>query len=179
MYKKGKIFIVNGCITDYNVDSIVVSAFEDLKLTNERLEQIICEKGGEYILQIAKKLGKNPQVGKPNSVYLINGKKNFGKNIIFCVPFEHYSGVGLYSTERYHIPKTIKNVLELAKKYNLKSIAFSPLGTYFGASLEGSVKVMTKAFNEHLKGETSVNKISLVLFYRDAYKRTLQYLKQK
>lgn len=66
--------------------------------------------------------------------------------------------------------KTMQRVLGLAEEKSIKRIAFPPMGTgFYGISLEVSSKVMLRAIQNHLAGETNLSEVLICVMDKREY----------
>ncbi len=189
---KGIIELVEGSITRYNADAIVVPANPDLDFAGMGVQGFVARDGGIVIFDEASKVanryakehgsvkihdmrGKVPLY----SAHLTTGGRLPAKHVIHSVALDYDPKSGLYCN-RDVIAKSTRNVLELGKKHNLKSIGFPALGAgVYDVPLEEAVEAMTSEFEKHLTGTTSLERLGIVLFGQDSYLEGSSYLRAK
>lgn len=102
----------------------------------------------------------------PASVYLTDVKEQiqYVMYIIHAVTTGHGRGHGRSYPKRNIIADCTKNALDLANKTGLESAGFPLLGSsYDNIPLDEIIETMGKEFVQHLQGETSINRVGLVL----------------
>ena len=179
---KGIIELVEGSITRYIADAIVVPANPDLDFAGMGIQAFVAKEGGIEIFDEASKVadryakshgsvkihdmrGKVPLY----SAHLTTGGRLPTKHVIHSVALDYDPKSGLYC-DKDVIAKSTKNVLELGREHGLKSIGFPALGTgLYDVPLEEAVEAMTSEFEKHLAGTTSLERLGLVLFGKDSY----------
>lgn len=68
------------------------------------------------------------------------------------------------------VRESTKTALRLANQNDFDSVGFPALGTgLYSVPLEVSVQSMVKPIKEHLQGQTSLQRVSLILYGREAY----------
>lgn len=182
--------IHNGSITKYDGDAIVIPANPDLDYTGMGAQNIVARDGGSEIfreaLEVADKYAKrygysdiNGLQGKVPlfSAHMTNAGRLAVKKVVHSVAFDYDEEKGLYC-DKDIISESTRNVLELGKKNKLNSIGFTPLGTLHGVTLEDSVETMTKEFENHLIGDTSLQQLDIVLFGKYPYLKACSHLKE-
>ena len=189
---KGIIELVEGSITRYNADAIVVPANPDLDFAGMGVQGSVARDGGIEIFEEASKVAdryaKNHGSVKIHdmrgkvplySAHLTTGGRLPTKHVIHSVALDYDPKSGLYC-DRDVIAKSTKKVLELGREHGLKSIGFPALGTgLYDVSLEEAVEAMTSEFEKHLAGTTSLERLGLVLFGKDSYLEGSSYLRAK
>lgn len=181
---KGKVELAQGSITRYQADALVCPANGDLEMVAfpGGVQYAFLADGGPEIFKEAQKVGAkyclsngaNDNVGMvPEfSAHLTGAGKLAAKHVIHSVAvgLEEKKG-GLYCNGEV-IGISTRNVLDLAKKHNLKSVGFPAFGTgLYGVPLDEAVESMAKEFKSHLQDSTSVEKIGLVLYSPAQYAR--------
>jgi O-acetyl-ADP-ribose deacetylase len=189
---KGIIELVEGSITKYNADAIVIPANPDLDFAGMGVQGFVARDGGFEIFdeasKVADRYAKNHGSVKIHdkrgkvplySAHLTTGGRLPAKHVIHSVALDYDSKSGLYCN-RDVIAKSTRNVLELGRENGLKSIGFPGLGTgLYDVPLEEAVEAMTSEFERHLAGTTSLKKLGLVLFGIDPYLEGSSYLRAK
>jgi len=164
--------ILQGDLTEMDVDAIVNAANNDLIL-GAGVAGAIHRKGGESIQRECNEIGSIP-VGY---AAMTGGGKLKARHVIHAASM----GLGGVRTTAKTLRTSTAHSLHLASERKLKTIAFPAVGT--GVSgfpmKECAVIMLTEAW-EHLKGETSLEKIYFVLFdaeARDVFQSTWDKLK--
>ncbi|HLE26082.1 MAG TPA: macro domain-containing protein [Thermodesulfobacteriota bacterium] len=167
---KDKIIIMQGDITDIEVDAIVNAANTRL-LLGSGVAGAIRRKGGDSIQRECDKIGSIPLgqaavtgAGKLNAKYVIHAA---GMHIGGNVTEEALTG-------------STKNSLLRADEKGVKTIAFPAVGTGVGGfSINRCAQVMIDIVVEYLKNEkTVIEKVYFVLFDMEAYKAFNDYLRK-
>jgi len=189
---KGKIEIVEGSITEYNTDAIVVSANPDLDFAGIGVQAFVARDGGIEIFDEASRVankyaqehgevdihgtrGKVPLY----SAHLTTGGRLPAKHVIHSVALDYDSESGLYCNKDV-IAQSTRNVLKLGREHGLTSIGFPALGTgSYQVPLEEAVEAMIGEFEKHFVGTTSLERLGIVLFGRDSYLKGSSYLRAK
>jgi O-acetyl-ADP-ribose deacetylase (regulator of RNase III) len=151
-----RVFIQQGDITDMDADAIVNAANNDLVL-GAGVAGAIARKGGESIQSECDKIGSIPigyaaitGAGKLKTRYVI-----------------HAASMGLSGerTTAKSLRTSTAHSLRLAAERKLKSIAFPAIGTGIsGFPLDQCAQIMLAEIAQHLKGETSLEKVYFVLY---------------
>ncbi|GEM_PF-4594531 len=189
---KGIIEVVEGSITRYDADAIVVLANPDLEFAGMGVQSFVARDGGIEIFEEASKVADeyvkshgsvkiHDMQGKVplHSAHLTTGGRLPAKHVIHSVALGYDPKSGLYCNKDI-IAGSTRNVLELGREHKLKSIGFPALGTgLYAVPLEEAVEVMTPEFEKHLREKTSLKRLGLVLFGRDSYLLGSSYLRVK
>jgi O-acetyl-ADP-ribose deacetylase len=150
-----KIVIQQGDLTDMDTDAIVNAANNDLKL-GAGVAGAIRRKGGEEIQRECDAIGSIP-VGY---AAITGGGKLKARHVIHAASMQ----LGGRTTAA-NLHTSVAHSLRIASERGLKSIAFPAVGTGIaGFSMEECATILLHEAAEHLKGETSLEKIYVVLF---------------
>lgn len=155
-----KIKIMEGDITEMEVDAIVNAANNDLKL-GAGVAGAIRKKGGPSIQEECDQIGTINVGGAA-----ITGAGNLkAKHVIHAASMS----LGGKTTEP-NLRSSVKESLRLAKENNLRSIAFPAIGTgVAGFPLDRCAEVMIEEAKAHLVAGSSLEEVCFVLFGEDAY----------
>ena len=150
-----KIVIQQGDLTEMDTDAIVNAANNDLKL-GAGVAGAIRRKGGEEIQRECDEIGSIP-VGY---AAITGGGKLKARHVIHAASMQ----LGGRTTAA-NLRTSVAHSLRIASERGLKSIAFPAVGTGIaGFSMEECATILLHEAAEHLKGETSLEKIYVVLF---------------
>lgn len=172
-FLSNRILILQGDLTEMEVDAIVNAANNDLIL-GAGVAGAIARKGGEQIQEECNKIGSIP-VGYA----AITGGGNLKARYVI-----HAASMGLggIRTTAKTLRTSTAHSLRLAAERNLKSIAFPAVGTgVSGFSMEECAQIMLAEAAQHLQGKTSIEKIYFVLFdakARDVFQSTWEKLQR-
>ena len=156
----GKIFLRQGDITSMNVEAIVNAANTDLKL-GAGVAGAIRAKGGPAIQEECDKIGP---IGLGEAAITTGG--NLKARYVIHAASMQLGG----RTSEGSLRNSITKSLAIANEKGLKSIAFPAIGTgVAGFPMGECARVMIEEIAGHLKSQTSLEKIYIVLFDRDAY----------
>jgi O-acetyl-ADP-ribose deacetylase len=165
-----KIVIQQGDLTDMDTDAIVNAANNDLHL-GAGVAGAIRRKGGEEIQRECDAIGSIP-VGY---VAITGGGKLKARHVIHAASMQLGGG-----TTAANLRTSVAHSLRIAAERGLKTIAFPAVGTGIaGFPLDECATIMLQEAAQHLKGETSLEKIYFVLFDDRAcevFKRALNRL---
>jgi len=155
-----KLFLRQGDITNMNVDAIVNAANTDLKL-GAGVAGAIRTKGGPAIQEECDKIGP---VELGDAVMTTGGELKASYVI-------HAASMRLGGrTSEVSLRNSVSKSLAIANDKGLKSIAFPAIGTGFaGFPMDECARIMIEEIAKHLESQTSLEKIFIVLFDRDAY----------
>lgn len=189
---KGIIELVEGSITGYNADAIVVPANPDLGFVDMGVQRFVARDGGIEIFDEASRVadryakehgsvkihdmrGKVPLY----SAHLTTGGRLPAKHVIHSVALAPIDEARDYCDKEI-ISKSTRNALELGREHKLKSIGFVALGTgFYDVPIKVAVEAMTAEFEKHLAGTTSLERLGIVLFGRDSYLQGSSSLRAK
>jgi len=169
-----RIVIEQGDVTEMETDAIVNAANNDL-LLGAGVAGAIARKGGESIQKECNEIGSIP-VGY---AAITGGGKLKARYVIHAASM----GLGGVRTTAKSLRTSTAHSLRLAADRKLKSIAFPALGTgVSGFPVEDCAQIMLSEAAEHLKSNTSLEKVYFVLFderTRDAFQRNWDKLKRE
>jgi O-acetyl-ADP-ribose deacetylase (regulator of RNase III) len=150
-----KIELLQGDLTEMAVDAIVNAANNDLQLGGG-VAGAIRRKGGEAIQRECNEVGSIPLGGAA-----ITGGGNLkAKYVIHAASMK----LGGMTTAR-NLRISTAHSLRIAAEKNLKTIAFPAVGTGIaGFPMRECAEIMLDEVVKHLKGPTSLEKVSFVLF---------------
>jgi O-acetyl-ADP-ribose deacetylase (regulator of RNase III) len=153
--------LMQGDITEVVADAIVNAANERLWMGGG-VAGAIKRKGGQIIEDEAVKLGPIP-IGE--AVVTSAGELN-ARFVI------HAAGMGIdLITDGDKIRDATQNSLRRADELELGSIAFPSIGTGVGGfPIHEAADIMLRTTIEHIKGDTSLEKVIFVLYGDDAFK---------
>jgi O-acetyl-ADP-ribose deacetylase (regulator of RNase III) len=150
-----KIVIQQGDLTDMDTDAIVNAANNDLHL-GAGVAGAIRRKGGEEIQRECDAIGSIP-VGY---AAITGGGKLAARHVIHAASMQ----LGRKTTAA-NLRTSVAHSLRIAAERGLKTIAFPAVGTGIaGFPLDECAAIMLQEAAQHLKGETSLEKIYFVLF---------------
>lgn len=169
-----RVQILQGDLTEMDVDAIVNAANNDLIL-GAGVAGAICRKGGESIQRECDEIGSIP-VGY---AAMTGGGNLKARHVIHAASM----GLGGVRTTAKSLRTSTAHSLRLANEHHLKSIAFPAVGTgVSGFPMRECAEIMLTEAVQHLKGETSIETISFVLFdaaSRDVFQAAWEKLKQE
>lgn len=150
-----KIELLQGDLTEMDVDAIVNAANNDLKLGGG-VAGAIRRKGGDSIQQECDAIGTIPIGGAA----LTSGGKLRARHIIHAASMQ-LGG----ATTAHALRSSTAHSLRIAAENGLRSIAFPAVGTGIaGFPVSECARIMLREAAEHMKSETSLEKIYFVLF---------------
>jgi O-acetyl-ADP-ribose deacetylase (regulator of RNase III) len=155
MNKSEKIVLLQGDLTEMDVDAIVNAANNDLQLGGG-VAGAIRKKGGEAIQRECDAIGSIPIGGAA----ITTGGKLRARFVIHAASMQ----LGGVTTVRA-LRSSTAHALQIASERGLRSIAFPAVGTGIaGFPIPECAQVMLREMVEHLKKPTSLEKIYFVLF---------------
>jgi len=150
-----KIILLQGDLTELDVDAIVNAANNDLQLGGG-VAGAIRRKGGETIQQECDAIGSIPVGGAA----ITTGGKLRASFVIHAASMQ----LGGATTARA-LRSSTAHALRIASERGLRSIAFPAVGTGIaGFPIPECARIMLREVAEHLKKPTSLEKIQIVLF---------------
>jgi len=150
-----KIVLMQGDLTEMNVDAIVNAANNDLQLGGG-VAGAIRRKGGEAIQRECDAIGSIPIGGAA----ITSGGKLRARFVIHAASMQ----LGGETTARALRTSTAHS-LRIAAEWKLRSIAFPAVGTGIaGFPLSECAQIMLREVAGNLKGPTSLEKVHFVLF---------------
>ncbi|HEY6418879.1 MAG TPA: macro domain-containing protein [Candidatus Binataceae bacterium] len=152
---RAKVKLRQGDLTDAQVDAIVNAANDDLQL-GAGVAGAIRRKGGPEIQAECDRIGKIPL----GEAAITGGGKLKARHVIHAASMR----LGERASEE-HLRASTRNSLKRAAERGLKSIAFPAIGTGFaGFPIDRCAQVMLEEIRAHLRGQTSVERVEVVLF---------------
>ena len=153
--------IIQGDITDADVDAVVNAANNDLQL-GAGVAGAIRRKGGPAIQQECDQIGSI----KVGGAAITGGGNLKAKYVIHAASMQ----LGGRTTEK-NLESSTRESLRRADEKRLKSIAFPAIGTgVAGFDTRRCAEVMLRIASEHLKGKTSLERVVFVLYDEPARK---------
>lgn len=150
-----KIVLLQGDLTEMDVDAIVNAANNDLQLGGG-VAGAIRRKGGEAIQRECDTIGSIPVGGAA----ITTGGKLRARFVIHAASMQ----LGGETTARA-LRSSTAHALRIAAERGLRSIAFPAVGTGIaGFPVPDCARIMLREAAEHLKKPTSLEKICFVLF---------------
>lgn len=161
-YKNTKINIIQGYITEIDMDAIVNAANNTL-LGGGGVDGAIHRKGGRIILEQCKKIG-----GCPTGEARITTGGNLPSRYVIHTVGPIYEG---RDRDREMLYNAYYNSLKLAGEYELKTVAFPSISTgAYGYPIVEAVEVATEAVFDYLDEYDDIEEITFVLFSDDNYR---------
>lgn len=177
-----EIELVQGSITKYPADVLVCPANGDLEMVafQGNVQNAFLVEGGEKIFKEASKVGAkyfldNPEMKQLGmvpefSAHLTTAGKLPAKYVIHSVAVGYDHKINTLYCNRDVLAKSTRNALNLAREHNLTSIGFPALGTgLYNVPLEDAVDSMSDEFSRHLKEDTSIKRIGLIIYSPSQY----------
>lgn len=162
-YRNTRIKLIEGDITTMAVDAIVNAANNTL-LGGGGVDGAIHRAGGPIILEQCKKIG-----GCPTGEARITTAGNMPSKYVIHTVGPVYKGGN--KNEAKLLYNSYYNSMKLAKKYNLKTIAFPSISTgAYGYPKDEACQIAINAVLEFLDREGGLEEVYFVLFSRDDYK---------
>jgi O-acetyl-ADP-ribose deacetylase (regulator of RNase III) len=150
-----KIVLLQGDLTEMDVDAVVNAANNDLQLGGG-VAGAIRRKGGEAIQRECDAIGSIPVGGAA----ITTGGKLRARFVIHAASMQ----LGGETTARA-LRSSTAHALRIAAERGLRSIAFPAVGTGIaGFAIPECARIMLREVVEHLKKSTSLEKIHFVLF---------------
>lgn len=150
-----KIIMMQGDLTEMDVDAIVNAANNDLQLGGGVAGAIRC-KGGPEIQRECDAIGSIPVGGAA----ITSGGKLKARHVIHAASMSLGS-----STTSQGLRASTAHSLRIAAQNHLKTIAFPAVGTGIaGFPMRECAEIMLAGALKHLQGATSLEKIYFVLF---------------
>jgi len=152
---RSKIVLRRGDLTEADTDAIVNAANDDLQLGGG-VAGAIRRKGGPEIQAECDRIGRI-QLGE---AAITTGGKLKARFVVHAASM-HLGG----RTSENNLRLSTRNSLRRAAEEKLKSIAFPAIGTGIaGFPMDRCAEVMLEEIRDHLKGQTSLEKVEMVLF---------------
>ncbi|HKQ85427.1 MAG TPA: macro domain-containing protein [Candidatus Acidoferrales bacterium] len=154
-----RIEILQGDLTEMDVDAVVNAANNDLKLGGG-VAGAISRKGGPAIQKECDAIGTIPLGGAA----ITAGGELKARHVIHAASME-LGG----RTTALTLRSSTAHALRIAAQNELKTIAFPAVGTGIAAfPMKECAEIMLNEAKRHLEGKTSVQKIYFVLFDEQA-----------
>jgi len=161
MSNSPEIVIVQGDLTEMEVDAIVNAANNDLQLGGG-VAGAIRRKGGDEIQRECDAIGSIPLGGAA----ITSGGHLKARHVIHAASME-LGG----RTSAADLRSSTAHSLRIASEHNLETIAFPAVGTGIARfPMRECAQIMISEAMKHLKGDTSLKKIFFVLFDADSLK---------
>jgi O-acetyl-ADP-ribose deacetylase len=161
MSNSPEIVIVQGDLTEMDVDAIVNAANNDLQLGGG-VAGAIRRKGGDEIQRECDAIGSIPLGGAA----ITSGGHLKARHVIHAASME-LGG----RTSAADLRSSTAHSLRIASEHNLETIAFPAVGTGIARfPMRECAQIMISEAMKHLKGDTSLKKIFFVLFDADSLK---------
>ncbi len=152
--------LVQGDITDMEVDAIVNAANEHLQL-GEGVAGAIRRKGGASIQEECNRIGSTP-VG---TAVMTGAGHLKARQVIHAVGPRMGEG-----DEDRKLASAVRAALALADRRGMKSIALPALSTgIFGFPMERAARIMLTEIHRYLQGGTKLDRVLVVLWGDDAF----------
>jgi len=166
-----RIEVLQGDLTEIDTDAIVNAANNDLQLGGG-VAGAIRRKGGPKIQAECNEIGTIPIGGAA----ITTGGDLKARYVIHAASME-LGG----RTDALSLRSSTAHTLRIAAQKKLKTIAFPAVGTGIaGFPMRECAEIMLSEVAKHLKGPTSLEKVSFVLFDKDAlraFQRALDEMK--
>src|ERR1700719_4530922 len=154
-----RIQIIEGDLTEMDVDAIVNAANNDLQLGGG-VAGAIRRKGGPEIQKECDEIGQVPVGGAA----ITTGGKLKARYVVHAASMQ----VG-GKTSAHSLRSSTAHSLRIAAQKGLKTIAFPAVGTGIaGFPLRECAEIMLREVGKHFEGPTSLEKVYFVLFSADA-----------
>ncbi len=181
MVQNVKIFLVQGDITEQDVD-VVVNAANPMLLGGGGVDGAIHRKGGPRILDECRRIRSEEwPAGLPTGEAVITtGGELTARYVIHTVGPVWRGG---NEREPELLAKAYRNSLRLAVKRGLKTVAFPSISTgAYGYPIEPASRIALSTTREFLLERGALSKVAFVLFskqdfevYREAAREILEY----
>ncbi len=147
--------LVEGDITDLDVDAIVNPANEDLQL-GAGVAGAIRERGGPSIQEECNRIGHTP-VG---TAVLTGGGELKARHVIHAVGPQMGEG-----EEDRKLQSAARSSLALADRHGLRSIALPAISTgVFGFPMDRCARILLTEVYRYLQGGTKIERVAVVLW---------------
>jgi len=174
---KATLRIVQGDITDQDVDAIVNAANSSL-LGGGGVDGAIHRRGGKMILEECKKIRSTmyPNGLPTGKAVITTGGHLKSRYVIHTVgPIWQAGNAG----EADLLRDAYKNSLYLAKEKGLKRIAFPSISTgAYGYPMDSASRVAIQTVKQFLEEEDDLTEVRFVLFTKDSYDRFIEEIKK-
>jgi len=154
-----KVVLMQGDLTEMDVDAVVNAANNDLQLGGG-VAGAIRRKGGESIQRECNKIGTIPVGGAA----ITGGGKLKARHVIHAASMQLGGG-----TTAKALRSSTAHSLRIAAEKGLKTVAFPAVGTGIaGFPMRECAEIMLEEVMQHLKKPTSLEKVYFVLFDKSA-----------
>lgn len=162
--------LIQGNIVEVHADAIVNAANHAL-VGGGGVDGAIHDAGGPSILDECRTIGDCP----PGSA-VVTTAGNLSATYVFHAVGPIY---GYHEHPAGLLQNAYQTCLDLAEQYHLESIAFPSLSTgAFGYPLTEAATIALRTIIEHLKKQTGLKQVTVVLFDRQAYEVHERMLKR-
>ena len=152
--------LIEGDITELEVDAVVNAANEDLQL-GSGVAGAIREKGGPSIQEECDRIGSTP-VG---TAVLTGGGNLTARHVIHAVGPRMGEG-----DEDRKLASAIRSSLALADRHGLKSIALPAISTgTFGFPVDRCARILLTEVYRYLQGGTKIERVAVSLWGDDNF----------
>jgi len=152
--------LLEGDITELEVDAIVNAANEDLQL-GAGVAGAIRRKGGPAVQEECNRIGHTP-VG---TAVMTGAGDLRAKQVIHAVGPRNGEG-----DEDRKLAAAVRSSLALADRYGLKSIALPALSTgNFGFPMDRAARIMLTEIHRYLQGGTKLERVVVCLYGDEAF----------
>lgn len=152
--------LVEGDITELDVEAIVNSANEELKL-GAGVAGAIREKGGPSIQEECDRIGHTP-VG---TAVITNAGDLAARHVVHAVGPKFGEG-----DEDRKLASAVRSALALADRHGLKSIAFPAISTgIYEFPMDRCARIMLTEVYRYLQGGTKLERVAIALMGDDAF----------
>jgi len=181
---KRRIELAQGSITKYIADAIVCPANGDLEMlaVPGGIQYAILKDGGAKIFEEASRVAeKYEREHGPSfdggiegrvpvfSAHVTSGGSLPVRHVIHSVAVD-YSPTGGLICDKDVITKSTKNILDKCDELRLESVGFPTLGTgLYEVPVDESALAIASISKNHLKGNTSLKRVGLVIYSPDDY----------
>ncbi len=178
--------IIEGSITDYVADVIVVPANPDMSYSGMGVQGVVLSVTGKKPFDeaygIAERLRKEKGIKKidlsdpashpvsPRTGILTQAGNLSAKRLLHLVGKDYNENGRSYCTPEI-IEVSVRNALQMAASEGHRSIGLPALGTgLYSVPLEDSVRATFNATKEHFTGDSPIQRVGLILYGSDAYR---------
>jgi O-acetyl-ADP-ribose deacetylase (regulator of RNase III) len=154
--------LVEGIITEQHVDAVVNAAHSGLR-GGGGVDGAIHRAGGPTIMAECRQIGGCPT----GSAVITTGGRLPARYVIHAVgPIWHDGTRG----EPELLASAYRTSLQIAEQRQLRTLAFPSLSTgAYGYPLTDAAEVALHTIIDHIKGETTLERVIMVLFGRSSY----------
>jgi O-acetyl-ADP-ribose deacetylase (regulator of RNase III) len=175
-FKHGILQLIQGDITQLNVDAIVNAANNQLS-GGGGVDGAIHLAAGPLLSEECRRI-REAQGGCPTGEAVITSGGNLKARYVIHTVGPIWKG-GEEGEARL-LENSYKNSLKLAQKHNINTIAFPSISTgTYGYPVEKAAPIAIKTLTEHLNNHQKPDKIILVLHTQETYNTYLTALKNR